>query len=217
MPAAFYSDIVYRKNQSSAIKELWKNGKYSHLVKPLVTRYCQNIKCDTSFKVKPYTPNKFCSKSCATIVNNLKRTSNILQNFCVTCGIPTKRSAYKYCSNKCQNLFSYREYISKWKLGLKDGNRGINAKTLSKHLRRYLLEKYKNQCSVCGWDQKHSITNVVPLEVDHIDGNSENNKENNLRLICPNCHSLSPNFRNLNKGNGRQWRIKYLKTHHQLT
>jgi 5-methylcytosine-specific restriction endonuclease McrA len=43
------------------------------------------------------------------------------------------------------------------------------------------------------------------------DGNSENNLEENLRLLCPNCHSLSPNFRNLNKGYGRKWRVNKYK------
>ncbi len=60
--------------------------------------------------------------------------------------------------------------------------------------------------------KKNPVTGKVPLEIDHIDGDSENNKEENLRLICPNCHSLTPSFRNLNKGKGRAWRIKYLKS-----
>ncbi len=43
--------------------------------------------------------------------------------------------------------------------------------------------------------------------MNHIDGNSENNKEKNLELLCPNCHSLTPNFKGLNKGNGRHSRM----------
>ena len=65
---------------------------------------------------------------------------------------------------------------------------------------------------MCGWHEKNVVTGRVPLEIDHIDGNSENNIESNLRLLCPNCHSLTPYFRNLNKGKGRKWRIeKYHK------
>jgi ssDNA-binding Zn-finger/Zn-ribbon topoisomerase 1 len=74
------------------------------------------------------------------------------------------------------------------------------------------MEKFGERCTICGWSKKNLATGKVPLEIDHIDGNSDNNTEANLRLICPNCHSLSPNFRNLNKGKGRSWRTaKYLK------
>ena len=37
------------------------------------------------------------------------------------------------------------------------------------------------------------------LQVDHIDGNPDNNKGNNLRLLCPNCHSLTPTYKGGNK------------------
>ena len=130
---------------------------------------------------------------------------------CRECRKQTKRSFYIYCSNRCQIDCQYKKYIQNWKNGLEDGNRGITAKTISKHLRRFLVEKYGNQCSRCGRCEKHPITRRVPLEIDHMDGDAENNKEKNLRLVCPNCHALTPNFRNLNYGKGRQWRIKYLK------
>lgn len=36
----------------------------------------------------------------------------------------------------------------------------------------------------------------IPLEMDHIDGNNRNNHKDNLRLLCPNCHALTPTYRN---------------------
>jgi hypothetical protein len=97
-------------------------------------------------------------------------------------------------------------------LGENDGNRGINTKNISSHLKRYLVETHKEKCSLCNWSKINIVTGRVPLEIDHIDGNFENNMENNIRLICPNCHSLTGNFKNSNKGMGRAWRRnKYLK------
>lgn len=117
------------------------------------------------------------------------------------------RKQVKFCSNKCQMDNRYEKYIISWKNEISTNNSKIT-KNLSRHLRRYLLNKYNNKCSKCGWNKKHPITGNVPLEVDHIDGNSSNNIEKNLQLICPNCHSLTSHFRNLNKGNGRKWRSK---------
>jgi len=131
---------------------------------------------------------------------------------CLVCNKATKRKAYKYCSNKCQRTYQYKEYIKKWKQGLVSGNRGIITKNISSHIKRYLTDLYGEKCFLCGWKQKNLITGKIPLEIDHINGNADDNVELNLRLICPNCHSLSPNFRNLNKGKGRFWRSKYLKS-----
>lgn len=127
---------------------------------------------------------------------------------CLNCTKPTKRNFYKYCSNQCQCDYQFREYIRKWKEGALSGNIGKLFPQLSKHLKRYLLEKYEEKCCQCGWNKRHPITNKVPLEVNHKDGNPFNNTEENLELLCPNCHSLTANFRNLNKGNGREHRRK---------
>lgn len=133
-------------------------------------------------------------------------------NTCLVCGAKPKRSIYIYCSNKCQSDHKYYKYIEKWKAGLVTGSRGITTKNISRHLDRYLREKYKNKCSQCGWNNINQFLQKVPLEIDHIDGDSENNSESNLQVICPNCHSLSKNYRNLNRGRGRAWRmLKYIK------
>jgi len=75
---------------------------------------------------------------------------------------------------------------------------------VSKHVKRYLREKYNNSCCLCEWSEINLKSGLVPLVADHIDGDYKNNKERNLRLICPNCDSLSPTYAGLNKGNGRK-------------
>ncbi len=209
MRPTFYSDPDYRKKQSEIAKQYFT---LHPRVKSTITRICSNYLCKLPFQTRiPSDPKLYCSHSCAASINNVKRKRFKRINYCLICAIPTKRFYYKYCSLKCQQNYNYRQYITRWKRGLENGTIGITTRNVSAHLRRFLLEKYGEKCSNCGWSQRHPITKKVPLEIDHIDGNSENNKEENLRLICPNCHSLTPCFRNLNKGNGRSWRIKYLK------
>lgn len=99
------------------------------------------------------------------------------------------------------NTTKYENYISNWKQGLETGMRGQT--TISRHIRRYLFEKFENKCSLCKWSQTNTFTGLIPLEVEHIDGNYKNNIEDNLTLLCPNCHSLTSTYRSLNNGNGR--------------
>lgn len=131
---------------------------------------------------------------------------------CVYCDIKLSKRSKRFYSNHCQAEHNYASYILLWRNGLVNGARGKSTRAISRHVLRYLWEKYESACSVCGWHTAHPLTGKPPLEVDHINGDAENNSEENLRLLCPNCHSLTTSYRNLNKGRGRQWRrLKYLK------
>lgn len=54
------------------------------------------------------------------------------------------------------------------------------------------LKIVEYKCSSCGIDEW--LNNPITLHMDHIDGNPRNNKLDNLRLLCPNCHSQTHTF-----------------------
>lgn len=123
------------------------------------------------------------------------------ERYCLNCGQVLDYYQNKYCSSKCQQDYEYKEYISKWKSGEISGT--IKNNEMSCYIRRYILNKYDNRCQLCGWDRKNPITGKSPLHIHHIDGDCSNNAEENLQLLCPNCHSLTENFGNLNKDSKR--------------
>ena len=116
-------------------------------------------------------------------------------------------STNKYCDNKCQLDYQHKKWVEKWQCGEKDGMKGRYQ--VSDHIRRYLKDKYGNKSAKCGWGEVNPYTHLIPLEVEHKDGNYRNNREDNLTLLCPNCHSLTPTYKGANKGNGREERKRY--------
>ena len=132
--------------------------------------------------------------------------------YCLNCGkdiTSAKNTAHKYCSNECQREYEQKQWVEKYK---KDNSIAKSTKwgKIPAPLRNYIFNKFENKCCECGWSKINPYTNTIPLEIDHIDGNSENNSEENLRLICPNCHSLTSTYRGANRGNGRNitWTLK---------
>lgn len=132
---------------------------------------------------------------------------------CMNCGkeyIPFTSNKGKFCSIECSAAYKKKQTITNWKKGDIDGTEGYNC---SAAVRNYLLSEHNYKCERCGWGEVNPYTNKVPLQIHHIDGNSLNNKESNLQVLCPNCHSLTENFgsRNRNAPRGKSAYYKKAK------
>lgn len=82
--------------------------------------------------------------------------------------------------------------------------------SIRRHMRRYLLHKNGNICSICNTSEWFG--NKIPLVCDHIDGDSTNSNITNFRLICCNCDALLDTYKSKNRGKGRQYDREYRKT-----
>lgn len=72
--------------------------------------------------------------------------------------------------------------------------------------RRLWAEGLKpKHCELCGWAQ-YSEDGRLPLELDHKNGDPTDNRIENLRILCPNCHSLQPTHRARNRQSVRERR-----------
>jgi Zn finger protein HypA/HybF involved in hydrogenase expression len=113
---------------------------------------------------------------------------------CVTT-VTKANSKEKFCSIQCQQDYTLNENVK-------------NGVASPKTLKRFLIKEHGNKCWVCGiteWNDK-----PIVMELEHNDGNSQNNSLDNLSLICPNCHSQTPTYKGSNKGNGRYYRrVRY--------
>lgn len=185
---------------------LWKADKNE-----VKRKYC--LFCGKEILGRDRKRRKFCSHSCAANYNNkLKFSTIVTQNNknCLYCGKPLKKTK-TFCSHVCQIKHQNEEYIKKWQNGLITGMVGKDG--LSKRIRDYLLAKNNFKCQKCGWCQVNIFTNKIPLQIHHIDGDCTNNNENNLEVLCPNCHSLTANYGNTkqHKSNRIDKRLKRKK------
>lgn len=140
---------------------------------------------------------KYCSLSCS----NLRFKNRRPLASCASCGKTVPRAAQKYCSSLCQRTYQFNIRAA----ALEQGD--YKTHSCNRFIRKYLVSKIGERCSRCGWAERHPRTARVPVEVEHIDGNWQNNRPENLTLLCPNCHSLTDTFRGLNRGRGRAYRL----------
>lgn len=60
-------------------------------------------------------------------------------------------------------------------------------------LKKHLIHERGHQCQKC--ENTEWLGQPITLELEHIDGDNQNNERSNLLLLCPNCHSQTPTWR----------------------
>ena len=169
--------------------------------------------CGEAIPFRDRGRQKYCSRSCAASVNNSlapKRSQEkVKTTFCEACSTEFRYSTKyqkRYCSRDCKTQMEFRQKVEGWLAGTNNGSNSNGE--LADWARKHVISCSDHKCSECGWAKVHPVTGRIPLQVDHIDGNFENNVISNLRVLCPNCHALTPTYGSLNNGQGRAYRLK---------
>lgn len=142
---------------------------------------------------------KYCSLHCAALQTRKRKKP---RNPCAVCGKVVTLAKQRFCSLNCHRA---NEFERRRKIPESGGYCGIY--NCNGFVRKYLVHRFGERCSRCGWEVRHPLTGRVPVEVEHIDGNWRNNRPENITLLCPNCHALTATYRGLNRGKGRAKRL----------
>lgn len=140
----------------------------------------------------------YCN-NCWEIIRHLPKLPSKQNKFCLYCG---KRVKNKFCNNN--TCFQQYIFLERIKQVEDSGYVYLPDKfnTTASFAKRYLIYKNGNKCSICDilpyWNNK-----PLTLILDHVNGVPNDWHISNLRLICSNCDSQLPTYKNKNKGNGR--------------
>lgn len=120
-----------------------------------------------------------------TFYNNVKRLNLTIDHFTIS---KTKNKSRKFYKKiPIENILIYD---SQYKNNVQLKNRLLNDKIL------------ENKCSNCNLE--YWLNNPITLQLDHINGINNDNRLENLRILCPNCHSQTDTYA------GKNIKQKYL-------
>lgn len=166
--------------------------------KPLLDKHCQycSLPFTTCLKKK-----RFCNRMCASFFMHARRKNDKCPRpralkLCKHCNTPLKEqhpaSRVKYCSRSCfatvAKTRTYQRFLNQEE-NMSPGTRRV-----------CVIQRDGNYCRVCGCEAIHNGA-PLSLQLDHIDGDSDNNSPTNLRLLCPNCHTQTPTYGSKNCSN----------------
>lgn len=199
-----YEDISIILNRTkTSVKN--KSNKLGYKANSFSKSMKKCLYCDKDFeyniKNKKDCVKKFCSSYCSLTYLNSNKESKKIE--CLNCNNTIHKFGKKFCSIDCSNTYKKKYNLNK----IENGDTSLTTNSYKK----YLIEKNGECCSRCGWSEVNPYSGNIPIELEHIDGNSDNNNLDNLELLCPNCHSLTKTYKGLNRGNGRHKRRQRYK------
>lgn len=138
---------------------------------------------------------------------NAVNCSTSIRQLLTTLGIAAKGGNYKTVYKRLiENDIDFSHFTGRgWSRGKKTGPKTQTDQYLtnqvpigSNRLKKRLLAEgiFQPICSSCSLSEW--LGGPIPLELDHISGDSIDNSLTNLRLLCPNCHALTPTYRGKN-------------------
>lgn len=150
-----------------------------------------NLHCEMCGVELPYEQrkNRFCSKRCS---GRRQRPRPAIEDgrMCRGCKTNPPKWDHKYLAF-CQACIDAKLIYQRVT---------VETAVTDRARRRLLLKVRPHRCDICGTVEW--MGQPVPLEMDHIDGNSDHNGDSNLRLLCPNCHAQTPTHKGRNRGKG---------------
>ena len=167
---------------------------------------CQEPTCGKSFSA-PESKRMYCSRSCSARQNNKKhpkRKNTHGEKTCPNCSKTSPRKFFhqNFCNAKCRFEHLFKTVT------ISNFNNGRLRTALT--LKKCMTLAFGYVCIICGNTGTHCGKSLT-LELDHIDGNSDNNLPSNLRFLCPNCHTQTPTYKYKNKNAGSRAKKRYKK------
>ena len=156
-------------------------------------------KCNTEFdNYSKWGAKKFCSRKCSnsrvfsedSIEKKRVKNLEFWAKFDKTARQEIhKQKTLKYDFDAHQKKVQAANLKTSWSRPHEEMHHGS--------LRKRLLHERNYKCEECGVGTEYN-GKPLSLELEHVDGNNKNNKVENLKILCPNCHSQTPTFRGRN-------------------
>lgn len=156
-------------------------------------------KCGVEHKGN-YGSGRFCSCKCARSFSTSRDRKSINVRVSTTQSRPEG-----YECKKCDLWFRRKmQYMAHCRIHY----RTFEDLKSDSSRRKWLIRERGHRCEICFNTEWNNVK--IPIELDHISGDADDNGRSNLRLVCPNCHALTPTYKNKNQAS-KSRKERYVK------